>query len=198
MLYRDNPTGPLVAVSFDSTTYNDLKFFLNTKENVDVERIDPLVFMESVPDPSKNYINLATAMPLRKNLVNFFNKHQCKRFSYTAEENCLIDFSQSNGCFFYPVTYFYPKATLGTDIIMHSSSGVAHGSYVGSGCFFSGGVIVCGSVKIGNHCWFGANSTVVDQITVADETVVSAGSVVHKNVEQSGMNYVNGRIFKQK
>lgn len=38
-------------------------------------------------------------------------------------------------------------------------------------------------IKIGKDCWFGANSVVLDGVTVGDGCVIAAGAVVTKDVE---------------
>ena len=36
-------------------------------------------------------------------------------------------------------------------------------------------------VEIGNNCWIGANSTILDGVKIGDNTVIAAGSVVTKS-----------------
>jgi len=58
-----------------------------------------------------------------------------------------------------------------------------HDSVVGDGNFFAGGCKTAGSVKVGNSCWIGINSTIIQQIAIADETLIGAGCVVVKDTE---------------
>ncbi|MFC7055729.1 DapH/DapD/GlmU-related protein [Enterococcus alcedinis] len=37
-------------------------------------------------------------------------------------------------------------------------------------------------VKIGNNCWFGANVTVCPGVTIGNDVVIGAGSVVTKDI----------------
>ena len=49
-----------------------------------------------------------------------------------------------------------------------------------------GGKGIALDVKIGNGCWVGARSTILPGVAVADKTVVAAGAVVTKSVEEIG------------
>lgn len=44
-----------------------------------------------------------------------------------------------------------------------------------------------GKVKIGDNCFIGARSTILPGVSIADNTIVAAGSVVTKSVEKEGM-----------
>lgn len=49
------------------------------------------------------------------------------------------------------------------------------------------GTDVLGGCHIGNHCFIGANSTIMPGVMLADYTVVGAGSVVTHSTEQPGL-----------
>lgn len=196
MLYKDNENGSLCAVSYDSVTFADLKFFLNATHDVNLERIDPDVFLSSNPDPLINYINLVTKFPLRKKVTDHLTHYNATRFSYSVDNIITVDLQKSKGSFFYPNISLYPGATIGQDTVIHSVSLIAHGSNIGSGCFISGGVVVCGGATIGNNCWLGASVTVVDQISIAEDTTISVGGIVHKNIDQPGTTVINTRMKK--
>jgi len=194
MLYCNNTTGTLRAISFESVTFADLAYFLQANHGIKLERIDPMCFLNSKVDPSTNYINLVTKFPLRKIITEFFDKHQCNRFSYSVDSISTVDFSQCNGTFLYPNVCVYPNATIGHDTILHANAVIAHGTKIGPGCFVSIGVVICGSANVGQYCWIGAQTTVIDQISIADNTTIAAGSVVHKDIVESGMRYINGTL----
>lgn len=196
MLYKDNENGPLYAVSYDSVTFADLKFFLNATHNVKLERIDPDVFLSSVPDPLINYINLATKFPLRKKVTDHFTYYNATRFSYSVDNMITVDLQKSKGSFLYPNVCIYPGATIGQDTMIHSGSLIAHGCNIGAGCFISAGVVICGGAIIDNNCWIGAQTTVIDQINVASNTTIAAASIIHKDIVESNMLYLNGKLSK--
>ena len=44
-----------------------------------------------------------------------------------------------------------------------------------------------GRIKIGNNCFIGARSVIMYGVTLADNTVVAAGSVVTKSIQQGNL-----------
>ena len=50
-------------------------------------------------------------------------------------------------------------------------------------------------ITIGNDCWFGSNVTILPGVTIEDNVVVGAGSVVTKNLK-SGAIYVGNPAKK--
>lgn len=49
------------------------------------------------------------------------------------------------------------------------------------------GTDLLGRITIGNSCFIGANSTIMPGVTLADNTVVGAGSVVTHSTKQPGL-----------
>lgn len=45
---------------------------------------------------------------------------------------------------------------------------------------------ICGKIVIGNNCFIGNNSIILYGVTIADNTIIAAGSVVTKSVIQPG------------
>lgn len=44
-------------------------------------------------------------------------------------------------------------------------------------------------IKIGNHVWIGANSIILDNVSICDDVIIGAGSVVNKSILDSGSIY---------
>ena len=77
--------------------------------------------------------------------------------------------------------------------------------YVGDGCMFGPNVVIATAghpvlpelrarglqynapVHIGRNCWFGAGALVMPGVTIGDNTVVGAGSVVTKDIPDYGV-----------
>ena len=53
--------------------------------------------------------------------------------------------------------------------------------------FDGGATDAVGKVKIGDNCFIGARSTILPGVTIADNTIVAAGSVVTKSVQKTGL-----------
>ena len=67
---------------------------------------------------------------------------------------------------------------------------IAHNVHIGERTALSMGAIVGGSAKIGKGCWLAPNSTVRNQVTIADNITVGMGAVVTKSFHQPGVTLV--------
>ena len=54
------------------------------------------------------------------------------------------------------------------------------------------------SIKIGNNVWIGGNCTILPGVTIGDNTVIGAGSVVTKSIESNVVAYGNPCEVKRK
>ena len=52
-------------------------------------------------------------------------------------------------------------------------------------------------IEIGNHVWIGARSTVLKGTRVPDDSIVAAGSVVTKRMNQSNSLYIGNNLYKK-
>jgi len=69
---------------------------------------------------------------------------------------------------------------------VHSLTLIAHRCRIETGTFISGGITIAGNTSIGEFTQIGIDATLYDQITVPDNTVIGAGSVVRKTILESG------------
>lgn len=61
---------------------------------------------------------------------------------------------------------------------------VAHDVYIGERTFITAGVKLGGRVRIGNDCWLGINATVSNGINIGNNSKISLGAVVTKDVRE--------------
>lgn len=111
-----------------------------------------------------------------------------------------------------PRIYFKNRIRFGTNV--HINDGVfihaVGGVKIGDDCTLSHGCSIistglytnewrtrakkhiCGEVTIGNNVWLCANSTVLEGVYIADDTIIAAGAVVNKSIFESG--YIWGGV----
>lgn len=75
------------------------------------------------------------------------------------------------------------KGTLGDTIIgartkIDVGCYIAHNAHIGKDNIIIGHTMVCGSVVVGNNCWFGSNTVIRDNITIGDNVFTGMGSIV--------------------
>jgi len=61
---------------------------------------------------------------------------------------------------------------------------IGHNVQIGENVFVSAGVVVCGSVQIGDGAWLSPQSCVRNKVVIGERATVGLGAVVAKNVPQ--------------
>lgn len=99
----------------------------------------------------------------------------------------------NEGCVIYPSCCIDAHAVVDHNTILNISCSVAHDTHVGKHCFLSPRVALAGFITVEEMCILGINATVIDNINIVSKTQIGGGSVVIKNIEQSGL-YVGNPI----
>jgi acetyltransferase EpsM len=82
-------------------------------------------------------------------------------------------------------------ATVGSHVLVNSSSGIGHDAVVGDYCTLLGAVSVNGNVQVGEGVLFGAGSMIYPGKKVGDWAKVGMGSVVLRNVRAGATVFGN-------
>jgi sugar O-acyltransferase (sialic acid O-acetyltransferase NeuD family) len=86
-------------------------------------------------------------------------------------------------------------ASVGENNIINTGSIIEHDVKTGKHCHISTNAVVNGDCVIGNESFIGSNATVINGIHVTDQVVIGAGTLVNKNIEQSG-TYIGNPVQK--
>jgi sugar O-acyltransferase (sialic acid O-acetyltransferase NeuD family) len=97
------------------------------------------------------------------------------------------------GCVIYPCCCIDAQVVVGQNTLLNISCSVAHDTHIGKHSFLSPRVALAGFVTVEEMCILGINATVIDNINIVSKTQLGGGSVVIKNIEQSGL-YVGNPI----
>ena len=68
---------------------------------------------------------------------------------------------------------------------------VGHNCHIGENTIIAGCVGIAGSVRIGKNCMIGGAAMLKGHITIADDTIISGGTGIGKNIEESGKRFTN-------
>jgi len=90
--------------------------------------------------------------------------------------------SFSEGVYIQEGAIIQPNVNIGAHTIVSSLACVAHDSVVGDYVFIGPSVYVCGRVMIEDRCYIGVGARILPNLIVGKGAVISAGSVVTKNV----------------
>lgn len=75
---------------------------------------------------------------------------------------------------------------IGKCCIINTSSSVDHDCYINDFAHICPGTNIAGGVKIGKYCWLGIGSCIKQYLSICDNCLIGAGSVVIKNIMESG------------
>ncbi len=82
---------------------------------------------------------------------------------------------------------------IGSNCIINTKSLVEHETVIGDNSHISTNVVVNGQCDIGADVFIGSSSVISNNIRIADRTVIGAGSVVVRNILESGV-YVGNPV----
>ncbi len=108
-------------------------------------------------------------------LINFFSRKAIIRDDLIIGENNAI-FSSSD---------IEPCVTIGDNNIFWTRSILGHGVKVGNHNYFSGGSGLGGNCIIGNYCFMGNAAIMINDISIADETFLVAGTAILRSTEKA-------------
>ncbi|MFJ5621692.1 acetyltransferase [Peribacillus loiseleuriae] len=90
------------------------------------------------------------------------------------------------------------NSSIGRGCIINTSSSIDHDCVIHDGVHISPGVHIGGTVSIDKCSWVSIGSSVINNITIKNNVVVAAGTVVNKNIPGNTMVAgVPGKIKKQ-
>ncbi len=90
------------------------------------------------------------------------------------------------GCFIAHHAHIGPLASVGEGVILNTGAVVEHDCRIGDFVHVSVNATVAGKTNIGNYCFLGAGSTVIDGVVVTAEVTVGAGACVHRDLKSPG------------
>jgi len=87
------------------------------------------------------------------------------------------------------------EARIGVNCILNSGSLVEHESMVGDHCHISTKTVLNGQCRVGSRCFIGSCTVLANNISIPDDTLISAGSVVLRSLIKSG-TYIGNPLRK--
>ena len=196
--------GQLIAIHAKATKeYSIVGFFDDFKEKNDIVKDIPIIggiaditnlFSEGIIDELIIGIGYKHFM---------FRKNVYEKFSSTIPMATII----------HPSSYVDPSCKIGAgvlilpgcildcnvvikdNVLLNTACVIAHDSIIGAHTFLSPAVSIAGFVTIGECCNIGINSTIIDNIQIHPNTQTGGGTVVIKNIFESGLYVGNPSKF---
>lgn len=88
------------------------------------------------------------------------------------------------------------NAKLGNNVILWSGNHIGHSAIIEDNCFISSQVVVSGYTKIGANSFLGVNSTLGNNIELPKDSILAAGAVLTKTLNDKGGIYVGNPAKK--
>jgi sugar O-acyltransferase (sialic acid O-acetyltransferase NeuD family) len=147
---------------------------------------------------SKFLISVTKDIDLRQSLIEYLDTKKLQRATYIHPSAVLSSHAIINdGVFIGPFASVFTRAIVHKDCIIGPYSMVSHSATLGQGSIMHPGAMVAGSTSVGQYCLLGMRSTIIDKLEICDNVVVGAGSLISKNILESG-NYVGNPARKVK
>ena len=89
-------------------------------------------------------------------------------------------------------------ARIGENCIINTFCNIEHDAVIGDQCHISTGAMVNGDCKVGKMCFIGSQSVLANGISICDDVIVGAGSLVRKSILKPGIYSGNPAILKIK
>ncbi|TAF34976.1 MAG: hypothetical protein EAZ57_01990 [Cytophagales bacterium] len=91
------------------------------------------------------------------------------------------------GIFVLPRCVVDAGVTLGDGVLLNTGVCVAHDTTIGPCSFIAPAAALAGFIQLGERCFVGTNSTLIDNLTIISDTRIGAGAVVTTNINQPGL-----------
>jgi UDP-3-O-[3-hydroxymyristoyl] glucosamine N-acyltransferase len=182
MILYTTPDDELVAISYDSATLDDLKILLSQEGRV-LQHITPEEFLK-IPAPSGCYVNLITIdMALKKQVTQHLDNINAQRFSFIHPSADVAELNSIGpGVVIGPFVSIYRNAKITKDLVIQAQTVVGHKAVLKTGSYIGPGVIVGGTSEIGEFCYIGMSTTIVDKIKITDFVKTGAAAVIRKDI----------------
>lgn len=104
-----------------------------------------------------------------------------------------------NGILLMPASIINSSSQIDDGCIINTNSSIDHDCIIGKYTHIAPGCAIAGNVRIGNNCFLGVGSKVINGIEIQDETIIGAGSTIIENMEgYSTIVGTPGKIIKRK
>lgn len=107
----------------------------------------------------------------------------------------MTKYQIGDNCFIFEDNTIQPFVKIGNNVILWSGNHIGHHSTISDHNFISSHVVVSGQCLVKSNCFIGVNSSIGHGVTIAEETLVGAGSCITKNTEPKSV-YVPAKSVK--
>ena len=177
MLDRDSPHQP-VAFTIDGE-------HLTTNSHLGLPVVPFERLLESHPPNDFGLLVAVGYSRVNRGRVDVFDR--CKSLGYSlvsyfsSRAVSWDDFELGENTYVFEQNNLQPFVQVGANCVLWSANHIGHHTRIGDHCFLASHIVISGRCSIGERCFIGVNATFRDGITVADDNVIGAGSVIMRD-----------------
>jgi sugar O-acyltransferase (sialic acid O-acetyltransferase NeuD family) len=151
----------------------------------------PVIDFEDMPgqfDPREHHVFAAlvyTQMNRARTRLALESKNKgYKLASYVSSRAFLwSNVEIGEHCFIFEDNTVQPFVEVGNNVVMWSGNHIGHHSVIRDNVFFSSHVVLSGYCDVGRNSFMGVNSTVSNNVTIAEDTWLGPGVVILADTE---------------
>ena len=95
----------------------------------------------------------------------------------------LSQFKPGDNCFIFEDNTIQPYVNIGNNVTLWSGNHIGHHSTIEDHNFISSHVVISGHCHIEPYCFLGVNATLHNNVRIAGENIIGAGSIISKNTQ---------------
>lgn len=208
IIVGDNEFAEIASLYFKKDYNYDTVAFAVEKKYITKDTLlgIPVVAFENIREhfnPSE-YAFFATPVYTQLNRLRQRLFKQCKEWGYEALtyispnafvwDNVIVG---ENSFIFENNTVQY-NVRIGDNTIIWSGNHIGHSANIGDNVFISSQVVISGYTKVGDNSFLGVNSCLGNNISFPEDSILAAGSVLTKSVDERGAIYAGNPAKKTK
>lgn len=179
---------PIRIIGFkQSTSVQEVMLFIIKHEPAEIISPEEFELLEN-KEQFQYIVPYFLDINLRQKVINIIEDNKLNCPSY-VDDTCILWAPAEDivgyGCVLSQHVLVYTNSRIGNYCSIETFSLIGHYTRLGDSVHTHPGVMIAGKVTIGNNCTFGMRSTVLDGLTISNNTFVSAGALVSKDL-QSG------------
>lgn len=160
--------------------------------------------IQNYPPHEVILVNAVGSLPGQKTRNNLALKYRALGYHFMSviDEHAFVssDVLLGEGVQIMAGAIIQSGCSIGVDTIINTSSSIDHDCQIGEGCHIAPGVTLSGGVRIEDRTHIGTGASVIQNIKVGFDSVIGAGCVVYKNINDRVIlkQSINNIIVKNK
>ena len=193
ILFGTGDIAQLANYYFGIDSEDEVVAFTVNKEYIKSDTFEgkPVVAFENIetvypPSEYKMFIALSYAK-LNKVREVKYNEAKAKGYELVSYISSLCSFMSQfpcgDNCFILEDNTIQPFVKIGSNVTLWSGNHIGHHSVIEDHNFISSHVVISGHCNIGSYCFLGVNATLHNNVNIAPETLLAAGSIIPKKTD---------------